>query len=30
MFLVDLSSGNIIAENIRGKALQDKLAALMP
>jgi len=30
MFLVDLASGNIIAENIRGKALQDKLAELMP
>ncbi|MGN1255424.1 MAG: redoxin domain-containing protein [Prevotella sp.] len=28
MFLVDLSTGNIIAENIRGKALQDKLAEL--
>jgi thiol-disulfide isomerase/thioredoxin len=28
MFLVDLSTGKIIAENIRGKALQDKLASL--
>lgn len=29
MFLVDLSTGKIIAENIRGKALQDKLAELL-